>query len=157
MSLISPTTKTAAIYGFEILIATGSGLTAQIGYSVAAAKVSPDSVPTAIGFINVAQIGTIAIALSLSGSLFQNVGFRKLSSALAGYGFDDAALRDALAGAQSTILQQGSETVVKLAIEAVVSTISRIFILIITAGAVMLVSAVFMKRERLQLNQAAAG
>jgi hypothetical protein len=155
MSLITPTTRTAAIYGFEILIAIGSGLAGQIGYSVAAAKVSPEFVPAAIGFMNVAQIGTIAIALSISGALFQNLGFHNLSTALAAYDFDDAELRGALAGAQSRILQQGSEAVVGLAIEAIVSTIGRIYVLVITAGAVMLVSAAFMRREKLQLSPAA--
>jgi hypothetical protein len=157
MFLITTTTKTAAIYGFEILIATGTGLTGQIGYSVAASKVPAASVPAAIGFMNVAQIGTIAIALSISGALFQNLGFQNLSAALAGYGFDDAALRGALAGAQSTILLQGNETIVGLAIEAVVKTISRLFALVIAAGAVVLVSAVFMRREKLQLTMAAGG
>jgi hypothetical protein len=154
MSLITPTTKTAAIYGFEILIATGSGLAGQIGYSVAAAKVTPEFVPATIGFMNVAQIGTIAIALSISGALFQNLGFRNLSEALAAYGFDDAELRGALAGAQSRILEQGSEKVVELAVAAIVSTVSRIYVLVITARAVTLANAVFM-REKLSLNPAA--
>jgi hypothetical protein len=156
MFLISPTTQTAAIYGFEILIAVGSGLTQQIGYSVVAVKVQPHEVPAAIGFMNVGQIGSLAIALSISGAVFQNVGFNSLKRALAGYAFSDLDIRNALAGAQSAILTQGDETVLGLAITSIVSTISKLFALVIAAGSFMLLSAMFMKRERLQFNPAAA-
>ena len=49
----------------------------------AAAKVDKKDHPKAIGFINVGQIGTIAIALSIAGCLFQNVGFNDLKHAFA--------------------------------------------------------------------------
>jgi hypothetical protein len=155
MFKVTPTTETAAIYGYEVLISVGTGLAGQIGYSVAAAKVKPHEVPAAIGFINVAQIGSISIALSISGSIFQNVGFSSLKSALAAYDFSDADIRNALAGAQSAILAHGDQTVVELAISSIVSTMTKNFALIIAAGALMFVSAVFMKREKLQLNPAA--
>jgi hypothetical protein len=157
MFLVTPTTHVAAIYGFEILIAIGSGLTQQIGYSVAAASVKPHEVPAAIGFMNVAQIGSVAIALSISGAIFQNVGFASLRDALQGYNYSESELRNALAGAQSVILSKGGDKVVGLAISAIVGTISKLYALIIAAGCLMLVSAVFMKRERLQLNPAAGG
>jgi hypothetical protein len=64
MFLTGPTTKTAAIYGFETLIAVGSGLTQKIAYFIAAAKVQPHEIPAAIGYITIAQVGTMAITLS---------------------------------------------------------------------------------------------
>lgn len=155
MYSIDASSTTAKIYGFEILIAVGSGLVGQIGYSVAAAKVKHSEVPAAIGFMNVAQIGSVAISLTIAGAIFQNTGFINLKDALFEYNFSDAELRAALAGAQSTILAHGDGKVVELALGAIVKTISKIFALVIAAGALTLVSAGFMKREKLQLNPAA--
>ncbi len=73
MFKVTPNTETAAIYGFEVLIAAGSGLTQQISYSAAPAKVQLHEVPSAIGFINVAETGSISIALAISGCIFQNL------------------------------------------------------------------------------------
>jgi hypothetical protein len=155
MFKISADTSTSAIYGYEILIAVGGGLTQQIGYSVAAASVQPHEVPAAVGFINVAQIGSLAIALSIAGSIFQNVGFSDLQAALAGYNFSDVDIRNALAGAQSTILTQGDQTVIGIAVASISGTISKLFAMVIAAGALILVCSAFMKREKLLLTPAA--
>jgi len=155
MFLIGPTTKAAAIYGFEALIAVGSGLTQQIAYSIAAAKVQPHEVPAAIGYITIAQVGSMAIALSISGAIFQNVGFSSLKVVLAEYNYTNGEIRSALAGAQSAILAQGNDIVRELAIGSIVDTVAKLFALIIAAGGLMLVSALFMKREKLQLDPAA--
>jgi hypothetical protein len=104
MFLIGPMTKTAAIYGFEIMIAVGSGLTQKIAYFIAAAKVQPHEVPAAIGYITIAQVGTMAIALSISDAIFQNVGISSLKAILAEYNFTDFQIRNALAGSQSALL-----------------------------------------------------
>jgi hypothetical protein len=156
MYTVTTSSTAATIYGFEILIAIGSGLIGQIGYSVAAAKAKAGEVPAAIGFMNVAQIGSIAISLTIAGSIFQNLGYSFLKDALQEYNFSDADLRAALAGAQSAILAHGDGRVVDLAIGAIVKTISKIFALAIAGGSLTLVSAVFMKREKLELNPAAA-
>jgi len=157
MYLISPTTHTAAIYGFEILIAIGTGLIFQTAYSVAAIKVKPQDIPASIGFINVAQIGTVAISLSISGSLFQNLGYRFLKEALSDYNFSESALRSVLAGTKSVVLSHEGEVVRHLALNAIVKTISRLYALVFSAGALAFVSACFMSWEKLQLDPTAGG
>jgi hypothetical protein len=107
--------------------------------------------------VNVAQGGSIAIALGIAGSIFQNVGYINLRDALAPYNFTDAELRSALGGAQSVILQAGGETVRRLALDSIVKTVSNMWILTIAAGAVSLVSGMLMKREKLHLELAAGG
>lgn len=157
MHTVDAETSTSAIYGYEILMAIGAGLTMQVAYSVVAVKVEPNEIQGAIGFINVAQIGSIAISLSIGGSIFQNIGFANIQNALAAYQFTDAEIRSALGGAQSIILATGDETIRKLATDAIVATISNLWILTITAGAVSLVSGIFMKSERLQLEHIGGG
>jgi hypothetical protein len=152
MYRVKPTTHTAAIYGFEVLIAVGVGLIFQTGYNVAAAKVDPKDVPASIGFINVAQIGSVAIALSISGSIFQNLGYRYLREALASYDFSEASLRSALAGTQSVVLNHEGSVVRGLAIDAIVATIDKLYALVLAAGALTFVSACFMRWEKLKLE-----
>ena len=157
MFTVTQTTHPAAIYGFEIIIAIGTGLSCQIGYSLAPVMVKPHEIPHAIGFINVAQIGGVAIALSISGSIFQNLGFRRLQHALAPYNLAESEIRSALAGSQSAIFNHGSDEVKTLALGSVAGTISSLYGLLIAAGVLMVVSAFLMRRERLQLTQPVAG
>jgi hypothetical protein len=156
MHTVDLNTKTSAIYGYEVLMAIGAGITMQIAYSVAVVKVKSHDIQNAIGFINVAQIGTIAISLSIAASIFQNRGYINLRDALQGYGFSEQELRGALAGAQSAVLMGGDSVVKAKAIAAIVKTLESIWILTIVAGAVSLVSGVAMKWEKLDLEVAAA-
>jgi hypothetical protein len=153
MFRVSADTHIAAIYGFEVLIAVGVGLIFQTGYSVAAAKVDPIDVPNTIGFINVAQIGSIAIALSICGALFQNLGYRHLSKALASYGLSEDVLRSALAGIQSVVLSNKGDVVRNIAINAIVNTIDRLYALVLAAGVLIFLCACFMKWEKLELEK----
>jgi hypothetical protein len=157
MFLVSTTTKTAAYYGFEILIAVGSGVVFQTGYAIAAAKVPRSGIASSIGFINVAQIGSISIALAIAGSIYQNLGYVKLHDALAGYGFSESELRSVLAGSKSAIFQRGDARVQELAVGAVVDTMSETYALVIAAGAITLASFCFMRWEKLDLEPTAGG
>lgn len=156
MHTVDLSTHTSAIYGYEVLMAIGAGITMQIAYSVAVVKVKSHDIQNAIGFINVAQIGTIAISLSIAASIFQNRGYINLRDALQGYGFSEQELRGALAGAQSAVLMGGDSVVKAKAITAIVKTLESIWILTIVAGAVSFISGVAMKWEKLDLAVAAA-
>ena len=118
---------------------------------------SVSDVPAAIGFINCAQIGTGVISLGIAGSVFQNVGFQKLKTALDGLGFSEAEIRSALTGTQSVVFQHGTAEVVKTkALEAIVQTMDQIYIMIVAAGALALVLSLFLKREKLFMAPVAA-
>jgi MFS family permease len=98
MHTVDSQTPASKIYGYEVLLAVGTGIALQTAYTVIVVKVPPREVPAAIGFINVAQIGSITIALSIAGSIFQNVGFNELKEALAQFNFSEPDLRAALGG-----------------------------------------------------------
>lgn len=152
MHTVDSETSKSSIYGFEVLMAIGAGLTMQVAYSVAPAVVEEKDIQGAIGLMNVAQIGTTAIALSIASCVFQNVGFIKLRDALVGHDFTSAEIRAALGGAQSAILAGGDATIRNSAINAIIETIGRVWILTIVAGSVSLISSIFMKRGKLALQ-----
>lgn len=156
MHTITPTTATAAVYGYSILIAVGAGAASQVAYSVAPAKVKPHDVPAALGFMNHAQIGTIVISLTISGTIFQNVAFNYLHDALRQFNFPDEAIRQAMSGAQGQLFAQLTEEGRAAAIRAIVDAMGQVYILVIVAGAVTLVTSVFLKREKLFMQAAAA-
>jgi hypothetical protein len=93
------------------LIAIGAGIGSQAAYSITPVRVHPSKISDSIGFINVAQIGGIVLALSISGAVFQNTAFRSLTKVLAGMGFSEQDVRSAIAGSQSAVFESVSEEV----------------------------------------------
>ncbi|KIM94421.1 hypothetical protein OIDMADRAFT_45798 [Oidiodendron maius Zn] len=157
MFTVKATTSTTAIYGYTILIAIGAGLTAQVGYIVASAKVQIQKVPAAIGFINVAQIGGLVIALAVSGTVFQNIAFRDLSKVLYPLGFIASDVRGAIAGSQSSLFSHLPSNIKANAIEVIVQAIDKTYALEVTAGALCLVVSMFLQREKLFMEISAGG
>ena len=149
MYTVKASTSTSAIYGYTVPIAIGSGLSAQTAYSVAPAKVQPHQVPSAIGFINIAQIGGIVIALTVSGTVFQNIAASDLGKVLYPLGFNSSDVQGAIAGSQSTLFEHLPAAVKVNAIEAIVQAVDKTYALVITAGALAVVTSVFLRREKL--------
>ncbi|KAF7557831.1 hypothetical protein G7Z17_g376 [Cylindrodendrum hubeiense] len=148
---IDENTKVSHIYGFEALMGAGLGLMFQTAYTAAATLVTPKDRPNSIGFINVAQIGTVAIALAIGGCLFQNLGFNSLKDGYKGYGYPDEYVRSGLAGALSPIFASADPEIVRIAVHAVSSTIQRIFGTVIAAGAVTIVCSLLMPWGQIDL------
>lgn len=158
MFTINATTSVSRVYGYEVLIAAGTGLVFQNAYAVAAAKVQEKDRSNAIGFINVAQIGTIAIALAIAGSLFQNLGYSALKDALAPFGLPDNLVRSALAGTISPIFSGAVDPrIAQIAVVTVAQTIQRVFGTVMAGGALIFVTSFLMRWERIQLEMAAGG
>jgi hypothetical protein len=156
---INTTTSSGRIYGCEILVAAGLGLAWQNAYSVATAKVSPKDVPKALGFINLAQLGTISTALAIAGSLFQNLGFHDLKKAFAdsGHEFPNDYIRSALAGSISPVFSSADQGIIHIATVAIAETIRKMFGMVVAAGALVTVCSLLMKFEKIKLAIAAGG
>jgi hypothetical protein len=126
MHTVNASTKTGAIYSYKVLIAIKASLALQVAYLMAIIEVKLEEIFGATSVINVSQIGSATIALSLANIIFQNIGFIKLRDALARRGFSAKELKGALVGAKSTILASDDPNVQKLAINAIIDTISVI-------------------------------
>ncbi|KAI8631798.1 major facilitator superfamily domain-containing protein [Xylariaceae sp. FL1651] len=146
----------ANVYGYSILV--GIGMTAyQAGYSVVPLKVSPNEIPEAIQFINVAQNGSILIALAASNAIFQNVAFSRLIPILVPAGFSMEDVTAAIAGARSVVLQTASPEVKSAALDVLVEAIDYAYTLIIVAGGLLIICSLLMKREKLTMELVAGG
>jgi hypothetical protein len=81
MHTVNASTKTGAIYSYKVLVAIKASLALQVAYLIAIIKVKLKEIFSATGIINVLQIKSATIALSLANIIFQNVGFIKLRDA----------------------------------------------------------------------------
>lgn len=146
---LKPETSTATIYGLDVILAVGVGLTMQIGYAVATLKVEPDDVANSLSMQNVSQMGGTTIALIISVLVFEIAAVRNVSSVLAGQGFTKEQIQAAVAGAQSALFEQLSSDTKAHVILEITKAMQAPFILVIVSGAVLLVSVPFMKMEKL--------
>lgn len=156
-ALVDASTPPSRIYGFSVLIAIGSGISQQAAYSIAPAKVGFQRASDAVGFINVAQIGAVVIALTISYATFQNIGYSHVSAALAGQGFSADDIHAALAGAKSGIFTSVTPELRQAVINGIVKAISDGYILVIVSGIVTLITSIFLRWERLFMEAGAGG
>lgn len=157
MYTVDASTSTAKIYGYIILIGVGSGATVQAAYSIGSAKVAGPMVPSVIGFFNIAQIGGIVHSLVISGTVFQNYAVANLQVALEGRGYSTSQIQAAIAGTQSEILTGASSDVRAAAVDAIIRAMDKVYILVIVGGALILVSSLFLSREKLFMKMVAGG
>jgi uncharacterized membrane protein len=98
--------------------------------------------------MNVAQLRSIVLALTIAGSVFRNVAIHDISAALAGQGFTVAEIKSVVAGTQSAVFQRGSLEVQLATLKALIGAMDNVFALVIAGGALTIVAAVSMKREK---------
>jgi MFS family permease len=153
MFTVDENTSTAKIYGYTILIGAGSGAAVQMGFSLAQAKVPPEEIPLAIGFITNGQVTGVVVALAVANSIFLNQSTNKISALLPGVPTHE--IQSAIAGVGSDFFESLSSANKAAVIQIIVGSISKTYILAITAGALSVVLSLFLKREKLFLDGSA--
>lgn len=162
MYTVTSTSAAANIYGYSVLLALGSGLTFQAGYGIAGVKASQkgwssSDIQSAVSLQNISQIGGTLLTLLICGQIFQSLAARNLGDALGGLGFSAADIRSAITGVHSEVFQTLSPELAVRATNAVTEGMRKVYILSIVAGALSLICALFMKRERLFGMKAGVG
>ncbi|CAJ2502509.1 Uu.00g099030.m01.CDS01 [Anthostomella pinea] len=148
---IKPSTSESAVMGFSALIGGGVGIIWQLAIPLCSVVLQePEERLDQAALHNMAQLGGTAIALSIAGAVYQNVGLQLLKDAVGFMGFSDHEIRELLAGVYSPILAGGNPAVLALVVDAVTETIVRCFYLLIAAGAVCFVAACCLRIEALR-------
>lgn len=147
-------TSMANVYGYSILLGAGTGLVFQAAYTVGGVKTmlrtgSGLDVQRVISMLNLSQLGLQMGSLLIGGQIFQSLAMKNLTHALRGLGLSQQDLRRAIAGTQSTLFASLSPSMKKQAITAITNAMSRVYIISITAGAITVICAMLMKKERL--------
>ncbi|ORY70428.1 putative MFS drug efflux transporter [Pseudomassariella vexata] len=155
MYTVDQSTSESSIYGYTVLIAVGVGLWIQASFSVAQAVVDPESVPLAIGFITLAQFLGNTVSLAIANSIFLNESQTKIQRILADVPISE--IQAAVQGTTGGFLQSLGPDVRARVLDAIISSIDRTYILVITSGALVTVLSFFMRKEKLFINAGAAG
>ena len=147
--------STSRIYGYSVILGIGAGAYCQASFSVAQAKVKTEQISLAVGFISMGQVGGGTIALAISNSLFLNQSTNEIAKLLPNVPLD--IVRGAILGGGSAFFRGLSDDLKRQVLHIIIKAISQVYILVITAGAMAVVMAIFMKRERLFMEAAVAG
>lgn len=147
MYTVDTESSVSRVYGYSVILGLGVGMFAQASFSVAQAVVAPELIPSAVGFITCAQVSGVTIALAIANSVFLNQSQTGIQKILPGVPV--AEIQAAIAGAGSQFVASLSEGVKLEVLKAIVSAMSKTYILVITAGSLVVVLSALMKRERL--------
>lgn len=154
MYTVNIDTNMSKVYGYSVLLGAGTGLIFQAGYTVGGVKTmmrtgSGLDVQRVISMLNLSQLGFQMGSLLIGGQIFQSLAMKNLTRVLYGQGFSQDDIRGAIAGTASTLFDSLSPSLKKAATSAIIDAISKVYIISIAAGAITVVCAVFMNKERL--------
>ncbi|KAJ5655541.1 hypothetical protein N7507_007491 [Penicillium longicatenatum] len=155
LKIITLTTSVGQIYGALVIGGIGTGVFSQAGFSVAQSLVPPEEIPMAVGFMTCAQVGGSAIALSVANTLFLNRATVQIMDLLPNQ--SQANVQAMISGANSALLDSLNEKLRTNVLEAIVNSITDALVLDLTAGAIAIVVAVFLRRTKMSHTHGAVG
>ncbi|KAL9121279.1 MAG: hypothetical protein Q9187_002164 [Circinaria calcarea] len=147
---VGVSTSTSIIYGYSVLLGLGSGLFTQASYAVAQAKVDAKAIPLAIAFIGCGQITGITLALTISNSVFLNEATNKISGILPLV--PRPVVQQAISGANGAFFNTLDTMDRAKVLNAIVRSIDNVYGMVLTAGGMVTLLSLLMKRERLFLQ-----
>jgi hypothetical protein len=140
---VDQNTSSSRVYGYSVLIGIGAGMFIQTSFSVAQAKVAKNRASDAGGYIALAQNLGIVLALAISGAVFQNSAINRLQTILPDVPRE--ALQGAISGAGSQFFQRLPPALQEQVLVAIVGSMAKPYILVITAGSMTIIGSLFMK------------
>ncbi|CAM1502484.1 Fc.00g044680.m01.CDS01 [Cosmosporella sp. VM-42] len=154
MFTVNPDTPMANVYGFSLLLGAGTGLIFNAAYTVGGVQTmlktgSGLDVQRVISMLNLSQLGFEMVSLLISGQIFQSLAMKNLTRVLNGLGFSQEDIRGAVAGTQSTLFASFSPVIQRHAVTAITNAMSQVYIISIAAGAITVICALLMRKERL--------
>jgi hypothetical protein len=147
MYTIDTKTSVARVYDYSIIIRFSDGLFTQASFSVAQAIVDPQLIALVIGFITYAQISGVTIALAITNSVFLNKSQTSIAELLPGTLLTE--VQQAITSAESAFVASLSDVIKIEVLKAIVTIISKTYILVITADVLATVLSLGMKKKRL--------
>ncbi|CAI7588689.1 unnamed protein product [Penicillium pancosmium] len=153
MFTVDTATSISNIYGYTVLIGIGAGLFCQASFSVAQAVVEPKMVAASVGFISTGQITGITLALAIANAVFLNKSEDGIKAILPNTPTTE--IQQTITGAGSTLFDNLSAVDRQRVLDVIVSALSTTYALVITAGSLVTVLSLLLKRERLFVPPAA--
>jgi hypothetical protein len=152
---ITSTTSDGAIYGYLVLIGAGTGLFVQTSYAIAQAISPKIETEAAISFVMQGQLLGLIVGLAIAGSIFITHATEGLAAILPNVSI--GLVKDSIAGTNAGFLKTLPLEIQHEALNAIVESMDRVFILGLTGGAVALVCGLLLTHKKLDMKNAASG
>lgn len=146
-------TPVGAFYVIELFLAFGIGAYAQNAFAVVQSVVAPKDAPSGLALMLVGQLTGITFGLSISGAVFINTATSGLHDALPQIPVEE--LSHVVAGASNQVFESLSLEQRSRALEIIVQSWNKTFICVYVAAAASLISSVFFKNTKANVNTAA--
>ncbi|KAI8286183.1 Efflux pump patC [Colletotrichum sp. SAR 10_98] len=156
MYVVEPSTSTAWVYGASAMLGAGVGTFTQAGFSIAQASVPEEMAAVASSMMALAQTSGINIALAVGNAVFLNRAEKRLTEILPDT-VPEEQIQLAIAGVGGDFVQTLPPDMQAEILDAIVEALNLPYILVIVAGAVVLVSSLLCKRERLFMKPVGGG
>ncbi|KAK1976355.1 major facilitator superfamily domain-containing protein [Colletotrichum cereale] len=156
MYVVETDTSTSWVYGASAMLGAGVGTYTQAGFSISQASVPEHMAAVAASLMALAQTSGINIALAVSNAVFLNRAETRLAEILPDNVTEDQ-IHLAIAGVGADFVTTLPPQMQQEVLEAIVEALNLPYILVITAGSLVLVCSVLMKRERLFMKVAVGG
>ncbi|KAG8164202.1 hypothetical protein KVR01_006120 [Diaporthe batatas] len=150
MTTIDADISNARLYGYTVLIGLGIGCFQSAGIAVVSAIAPASEVSNAVSIMTVSQVLGIIVALSVSGSVFQNMALRYLASALPNA--DASALGQLVTGTSGAFYQSLDSADRYLVVQQVTAAIRDSFYFLCGVTAIGFITSLFLSRRKLFLE-----
>ena len=146
LATLSPATESARIYGYSVIVGVGAGLVVQAPYTIAQAKHGLEAVPLVTAFISCGQMTGVALSISIGSSVLLNHATERITAILPDV--PRSAVQASIIGARASSLSSMSSAQRSGVITVVASTLGSVFYMVVAGGALALLLAIFLTRER---------
>jgi hypothetical protein len=147
MHTMEASTSASHAYGFSVLLGLGIATT-MAPYSIVPYMVKPDRISEAIQFLNNAQGQSQMLGLLIASAIFQSQALSGVRGVLEPEGYSDSQIRDAVAGSHSEVLREMEEGLRRRCLDAIVTVIQHVWILVITSGVIGTICGLLMPKKR---------
>lgn len=147
-------TPLGAIMAFGAILGAGVGILWNLAIPVCSAVLETEEERLDQATLHsLAQLGGTAVALSISASIYWNIGLKLVKEAAGFAGFKDIDILGLLSGAESTMLHSFNADIKELVIDAIAETIALLFYIVIAGAALALLASLFLKWEALEFRR----
>ncbi|KAI0870646.1 major facilitator superfamily domain-containing protein [Hypoxylon argillaceum] len=151
---VTSRTPLGAVMAFSALLGAGVGVLWNLAIPVCSAvlETQEDRLDQTT-LHSIAQLGGTALSLSISAAIYWNIGLKNVREAAHFTGFADTDILALLSGAESKMLDGFSPDVRKLVIDAIITTISQLYFIVIAGAALCFIAALFLRIEPLRFKR----
>ncbi|CAN9210313.1 unnamed protein product [Alternaria alternata] len=151
---VDENTSNANIYGYNILVGTGTGCYIVAGFAIVQFLVPAHDIANAISAMAIAQDLGMVCFLAISGSLFHNIAVEKVGKALPEVA--SAEIGNLIAGSSSKAFRRLSEAEKALVIPEIASAMSSVWTFFLAAAALSVICSVPLLKAKLGGEKTAA-